>query len=44
MLGCPYPSNVNEPGVTGFDYHLTKPVDPLQLEALLTKGRQGNAP
>ncbi len=28
----------------GFDHHLTKPVDPLQLEALLTKGRVGSTP
>lgn len=28
----------------GFDRHLTKPVDPLQLEALLTKGRFGTTP
>jgi CheY-like chemotaxis protein len=35
MSGYPYPSNVNEPGVTGFDYHLTKPVDCNDLCSLL---------
>jgi len=35
MSGYPYPSNVNEPGVTGFDYHLTKPLDCDELCSLL---------
>ena len=35
MSGYPYPSNVNEPGVTGFDYHLTKPLDCDDLCSLL---------
>ena len=37
MSGYPYPSNVNEPGVTGFDYHLTKPLDCDHLCSLLEK-------
>jgi CheY-like chemotaxis protein len=37
MSGYPYPSNVNEPGVTGFDYHLTKPIDCDHLCSLLEK-------
>jgi CheY-like chemotaxis protein len=39
MSGYPYPSNVDEPGVTGFDYHLTKPVDCDELCSLLEKSR-----
>jgi CheY-like chemotaxis protein len=39
MSGYPYPSEVNEPGVTGFDYHLTKPVDCDYLCSLLKEGR-----
>jgi len=39
MSGYPYPSNVDEPGVTGFDYHLTKPVDCDDLCSLLEKAR-----
>jgi CheY-like chemotaxis protein len=35
MSGYPYPSNVNEPGVTGFDYHLMKPLDCDELCSLL---------
>ena len=35
MSGYPYPSNVSEPGVTGFDYHLTKPLDCDDLCSLL---------
>ena len=35
MSGYPYPSNVNQPGVTGFDYHLTKPLDCDDLCSLL---------
>ncbi len=35
MSGYPYPSNVNEPGVTGFDYHLSKPLDCDDLCSLL---------
>jgi len=35
MSGYPYPSNVEEPGVTGFDYHLKKPVDCDYLCSLL---------
>ena len=35
MSGYPYPSNVDEPGITGFDYHLTKPVDCDHLCSLL---------
>jgi CheY-like chemotaxis protein len=39
MSGYPYPSNVNEVGVTGFDYHLTKPIDCDHLCSLLEKNR-----
>ena len=39
MSGYPYPSNVNEPGVTGFDYHLTKPVNCDDPCSLLEKSR-----
>ncbi len=35
MSGYPYPSNVNETGVTGFHYHLTKPVNCDDLCSLL---------
>jgi CheY-like chemotaxis protein len=35
LSGYPYPSDVNEPGVTGFDYHLTKPVNCDHLCSLL---------
>ena len=38
MSGYPYPSNVNQPGVTGFDYHLTKPLDCEDLCSLLKQG------
>jgi CheY-like chemotaxis protein len=37
MSGYPFPSNVNEPGATGFDYHLTKPIDCDRLCSLLKK-------
>ena len=45
MSGYPYPSNVDEAGVTGFDYHLTKPIDCDHLRSLLEKNRasKGNA-
>jgi CheY-like chemotaxis protein len=39
MSGYPYPSNVNQPGVTGFDYHLTKPIDCDDLRSLQEKSR-----
>src|SRR5438309_11822208 len=39
VSGYPYPSDVNEAGVTGFDYHLTKPVDCDDLCSLLEKNR-----
>jgi len=39
LSGYPYPSNVNEAGVTGFDYHLTKPVNCDDLCSLLEKIR-----
>jgi len=35
--GYPYPSDVNEPRATGFDYHLTKPIDCDRLCSLLKK-------
>lgn len=41
VSGYPYPSNVEEAGVTGFDYHLTKPVDCDHLCSLLKKQRYG---
>ena len=37
VSGYPYPSNVEEAGVTGFDHHLTKPVDCDHLCSLLKK-------
>jgi len=43
MSGYPYPSNVNEAGVTGFDYHLTKPVNCDDLLSLLEKSRANEA-
>jgi len=39
ISGYPYPSDANEPGVTGFDYHLTKPVDCDHLCSLLKESR-----
>jgi CheY-like chemotaxis protein len=39
VSGYPYPSDVDKPGVTGFDYHLTKPVDCDHLYSLITKAR-----
>jgi CheY-like chemotaxis protein len=39
ISGYPYPSNVNEPGVTGFDYHFTKPVDCYELYCLIQESR-----
>ena len=39
LSGYPYPSDVNEPGATGFDYHLTKPVNCDHLCSLLEEGR-----
>jgi CheY-like chemotaxis protein len=39
MSGYPFPSNVNEPGVTGFDYHLTKPINCDHLYSLLKQSR-----
>jgi CheY-like chemotaxis protein len=41
--GYPYPSDVNEPGATGFDYHLTKPIDCDRLCSLLKKAVPGRA-
>lgn len=38
ISGYPYPSDVNEAGVTGFDYHLTKPIDCGHLCSLLIEG------
>lgn len=37
VSGYPYPSNVSEPGITGFDYHLTKPVNCEDLDSLLKR-------
>jgi CheY-like chemotaxis protein len=39
ISGYAYPSDVNEPGVTGFDYHLTKPVNCDRLCSLLNESR-----
>jgi CheY-like chemotaxis protein len=39
ISGYAYPSDVNEPGVTGFDYHLTKPVNCDRLCSLLKESR-----
>ena len=39
VSGYPYPSDVSEPGATGFDYHLTKPVNCDHLCSLLEEGR-----
>jgi CheY-like chemotaxis protein len=39
MSGYPYPSNVNEVGVTRFDYHLIKPVNCDDLCSLLKQSR-----
>ena len=35
VSGYPYPSDADEPGATGFNYHLTKPLDCDHLCALL---------
>jgi CheY-like chemotaxis protein len=35
MSGYPYPPDVDEPGATGFHYHLTKPVNCDHLCSLL---------
>jgi CheY-like chemotaxis protein len=45
VSGYPYPSDVNEAGVTGFDYHLTKPIDCDDLCSLLKQSlaRAGDA-
>jgi CheY-like chemotaxis protein len=39
ISGYSYPSNRNKPGVTGFDYHLTKPVNFDDLRFLLERSR-----
>ena len=39
LSGLPYPSDVNEPGATGFHYHLTKPVNFDHLCSLLKESR-----
>jgi CheY-like chemotaxis protein len=39
VSGYPYPSDVNEAGATGFQYHLTKPVNCDHLCSLLKEGR-----
>lgn len=35
VSGYPYPSEIDEPGVTGFHYHLKKPIDCDHLCSLL---------
>jgi len=37
----PYPSAVEEPGATGFQYHLMKQVKCDEIYSLLTKGHAG---
>jgi len=39
VSGYPYPSDVDEPGVTGFHYHLTKPINVDHLCSLLKESR-----
>jgi len=39
VSGYPYPSDVDEPGTTGFHYHLTKPVNFDYLCSLLKESR-----
>ena len=39
VSGYPYPSDVNEPGATGFHHHLTKPIDCDHLCSLLKESR-----
>jgi two-component system response regulator PilR (NtrC family) len=39
LSGLPYPPDVNEPGATGFHYHLTKPVNCGHLCSLLKDSR-----
>ena len=39
VSGYPYPSDVDEPGATGFHYHLTKPVNCDHLCSLLKESR-----
>jgi CheY-like chemotaxis protein len=46
VSGYPYPSDVDEPGATGFHYHLSKPINCDHLCSLLEEGRtsEGHAP
>ena len=46
VSGYPYPSDVDEPGATGFHYHLSKPINCDHLCSLLEEGRtsEGDAP
>ena len=37
ISGYPYPTDVNEPGATGFHYHLEKPIDCDHLCSLLKR-------
>jgi CheY-like chemotaxis protein len=39
LSGYPYPSDVDEPGATGFHHHLRKPVNCDHLCSLLEKSR-----
>ena len=43
VSGYPYPSDVNEAGATGFQYHLTKPVSCDHLCSLLKESRTSGA-
>src|SRR4029077_12119291 len=38
VSGYPYPSDVEEPGATGFHYHLSKPINCDRLCSLLNGG------
>jgi CheY-like chemotaxis protein len=37
-----YPRDVNEPKLTGFDYHLSKPIDCEKLLSILETARDGD--
>ena len=43
VSGYPYPSDVNEAGATGFQYHLPKPVNCDHLCSLLKESRASEA-
>jgi CheY-like chemotaxis protein len=41
LSAYPYPSAVDEPKITGFDYHLRKPCSFAELDSLLEQGSGG---